>query len=89
MESSKGTLWTGHPRLGDALFTHTLFAVYLGLLPWGGLWLRENGCDRRCRSAEQRLDPLSKLPLLIGLGRPRQLYLAAHRQSAQAVAAPA
>jgi hypothetical protein len=23
------------------LLTHTLFGVYLGLLVWGGLWLRE------------------------------------------------
>jgi hypothetical protein len=22
------------------LFTHTLFGVYLGLMVWGGLWLR-------------------------------------------------
>jgi len=30
-----------HLRLGDPLFTHTLFGVYLGLFIWGGLWLRE------------------------------------------------
>ncbi len=30
-----------HLRLGDPLFSHTLFGVYLGLLMWGGLWLRE------------------------------------------------
>ncbi len=29
-----------HLRLGDPLFTHTLFGVYLGLLAWGGLYLR-------------------------------------------------
>ena len=30
-----------HLRTGDPLFTHTLFGVYLGLLLWGGLWLRD------------------------------------------------
>jgi hypothetical protein len=30
-----------HLRVGNPLFSHTLFGVYLGLLVWGGLWLRE------------------------------------------------
>ena len=30
-----------HLRLGDPLFSHTLFGVWLGLLFWGGLWLRD------------------------------------------------
>ncbi len=30
-----------HLRLDDPLFTHTLFGVYLGLLMWGGIWLRD------------------------------------------------
>lgn len=30
-----------HARLGDPLFTHDLFGVYLGLFVWGGLWLRD------------------------------------------------
>jgi hypothetical protein len=30
-----------HYRLADPLFTHTLFGVYLGLLIWGGLYLRD------------------------------------------------
>jgi hypothetical protein len=30
-----------HLRLEDPLFSHTLFGVYLGLLMWGGLWLRD------------------------------------------------
>jgi hypothetical protein len=30
-----------HLRLDHPLFTHTLFGVYLGLLAWGGLWLRD------------------------------------------------
>lgn len=28
-------------RVENPLFTHTLFSVYLGLLMWGGLWLRD------------------------------------------------
>jgi hypothetical protein len=35
-----------HMRLGDPLFSHTLFGVYLGAMIWGGLWL----CDARLRS---------------------------------------
>lgn len=27
-------------RIGNPLFSHTLFGVYLGLFMWGGLWLR-------------------------------------------------
>ena len=34
-----GAIWT-HMRIGSPLFSHTLFGVYLGLLIWGGLWLR-------------------------------------------------
>ena len=30
-----------HLRLGDPLFTHVLFGVYIGLLAWGGLWFRD------------------------------------------------
>lgn len=35
-----------HLRLGDPLFTHTLFGVYLGLILWGGLWLRDERVRR-------------------------------------------
>jgi len=31
-----------HLRLDHPLFSHTLFGVYLGLLLWGGLWLRDD-----------------------------------------------
>ena len=41
-----------HLRLGDPLFSHTLFGVYLGLFLWAGLWLR----DQRLR----QLMPLSR-----------------------------
>jgi hypothetical protein len=30
-----------HVRAGSPLFSHTLFGVYLGLLAWAGLWLRD------------------------------------------------
>jgi hypothetical protein len=36
-----------HLRLGHPLLTHTLFGVWLGLLLWAGLWLR----DERLRQA--------------------------------------
>jgi hypothetical protein len=35
-----------HLRLGDPLFSHTLFGVYLGLLFWVGLWLRDERVRR-------------------------------------------
>jgi hypothetical protein len=51
-------LWTGylggaiaaHLRLGNPLFTHTLFPIYVAALIWGGLWLR----DRRVRALLSR-----------------------------------
>lgn len=30
-----------HVRIGSPLFTHVLFGIYLGLMVWGGLWLRD------------------------------------------------
>ena len=47
-------LWTGylggavatHVRLGNPLFTHTLSPIYVAIMLWGGLWLR----DRRLRN---------------------------------------
>ncbi|MCC8942502.1 hypothetical protein CI1B_21750 [Bradyrhizobium ivorense] len=30
-----------HVRIDSPLFTHTLFGLYLGLLLWGGLYLRD------------------------------------------------
>ncbi len=30
-----------HVRLGNPVFTHELFGVYLGLFVWGGLYLRD------------------------------------------------
>ena len=36
-----GGAMASHVRIDSPLFTHTLFSVYLGLLVWGGLWLRD------------------------------------------------
>ncbi|MES2414997.1 MAG: DoxX family protein [Pseudomonadota bacterium] len=30
-----------HVRINDPLFTHTLFGVYVGVVMWLGLWLRD------------------------------------------------
>lgn len=30
-----------HVRIGNPLFSHTFFGVYLGILMWGGLWFRD------------------------------------------------
>lgn len=30
-----------HWRVGSPVFSHLLFGVYVGVLAWGGLWLRE------------------------------------------------
>jgi DoxX-like family len=30
-----------HLRIDNPLFSHTLFALYLGVFTWGGLWLRD------------------------------------------------
>ena len=35
-----------HVRIGDPLFSHTLFPIYVALVAWGGLYLR----DRRLRA---------------------------------------
>jgi hypothetical protein len=31
-----------HVRIGDPLFTHVLFPIYVGVLLWGGLYLRDD-----------------------------------------------
>lgn len=35
-----------HVRIDSPLFTHTLFGLYLGLMVWGGLWLRDRNLRR-------------------------------------------
>ena len=36
-----GGAMASHARIGSPLFTHILFGLYLGLMLWGGLWLRD------------------------------------------------
>ena len=36
-----GGAMASHLRIGSPLFSHTLFGFYLGLMLWGGLWLRD------------------------------------------------
>lgn len=44
-----------HVRLGNPLFSHVLFGVYVGVLMWGGLFLREE----RLRALLPMLKPVS------------------------------
>jgi DoxX-like family len=37
-----GGAMASHLRIGSPLFSHILFGFYLGLMLWGGLWLRDN-----------------------------------------------
>ncbi len=37
-----GGATASHLRLGDPLFSHVLFGVYVGLMAWGGLYLRND-----------------------------------------------
>jgi hypothetical protein len=41
-----GGAMASHVRIGSPLFSHVLFGFYLGLMVWGGLWLR----DRKLRA---------------------------------------
>ncbi len=36
-----GGAFAAHLRVGSPFLTHDLFGVYLGMLAWGGLWLRD------------------------------------------------
>ena len=36
-----GGAMASHLRIGSPLFTHALFGFYLGLMVWGGVWLRD------------------------------------------------
>ena len=36
-----GGAMASHLRIGNPLFTHFLFGAYVGVLAWGGLYLRE------------------------------------------------
>ena len=35
-----------HLRIGSPLFSHTLFGIYLDIMVWGGLWLRDERVRR-------------------------------------------
>ena len=41
LTSYLGGAIAAHVRIDSPLFTHTLFGLYLGLILWGGLWLRD------------------------------------------------
>src|SRR5262249_13238732 len=57
-------LWTGylggaiatHVRVGNPLFSHTLFPTYVAALLWAGLWLRDRRVDALFATAAPR-DP--------------------------------
>jgi hypothetical protein len=36
-----GGAMASHVRIDSPLFSHTLFGFYLGVMVWGGLWLRD------------------------------------------------
>ena len=36
-----GGAMASHLRIGSPLLSHTLFGFYIGLMVWGGLWLRQ------------------------------------------------
>jgi hypothetical protein len=38
-----GGAMASHVRIGSPLFSHLLFGFYLGVMVWGGLWLRDRG----------------------------------------------
>jgi hypothetical protein len=65
-------LWTGylggavatHVRVGDPLFSHAFFPIYLGVILWAGLWLR----DPRLRE----LIPISASQGTDDFARPRE-----------------
>jgi hypothetical protein len=41
-----GGAMASHVRIGSPLFSHILFGFYLGVMVWGGLWVR----DRKLRA---------------------------------------
>jgi len=54
-----------HVRVGNPLFTHTLFPVYLGALIWGGLFLRDERISKHLQSGAQTVS-ISKGTLWAG-----------------------
>jgi hypothetical protein len=43
-----GGAMASHLRIGSPLFSHILFGFYLGLMVWGGLWLRDRSLRGCC-----------------------------------------
>jgi hypothetical protein len=43
MTAILGGAIASHMNAGSPLYSHTLFGVWLGLVMWGGLWLRDTG----------------------------------------------
>ena len=76
-------LWTGylggavatHVRIGNPMFSHALFPVYVGALLWLGLWLRDARLrrlpSRRGAEANLRRPSASEHPISRAHRRPR------------------
>lgn len=45
-----------HLRVGSPLFTHLLFGLYLGLMAWGGLYLRDDRFRAMIPLASEKTD---------------------------------
>jgi hypothetical protein len=54
-----------HVRVGSPLFTHRLFPIYIGILIWGGLYLRNRGLRSLIPFHKGALQ--SSLPSIVGL----------------------
>jgi DoxX-like family len=46
LTGSLGGAIASHVRIDSPLFSHVLFGFYLGLMVWGGLWLRDRSLSR-------------------------------------------
>jgi DoxX-like family len=55
-----------HVRVGNPLFSHILFPVYLGVLLWGGLYLRERRLRQLIPFRAGNQGPVSKAKLWTG-----------------------
>src|SRR3954447_19392441 len=54
-----GGAMASHVRIDSPLFSHTLFGFYLGVMVWGGLWLRDPALrnlipSRRCLASSTK-----------------------------------
>ena len=84
-------LWTGylggaiatHVRIGNPLFTHILFPIYVAAFLWAGLWLR----DERVRALLRSRDVMHVIALCAQRSCPRALRAAAGSRSGSRSAA--